>query len=1198
AVEGETFTAGIAAEICGLDERVLVRRLSREVEKQHRLVDAEGLAWRDGRRLARYRFRHQLFQQYLYQELADAERVCLHEAVGLKLEALAEDTRAQAAELAWHFDQAGRYEKALAYLLQAGDAARLLYATEEAVAHYKRALAILTERGDYEEAARVLMKLGLTYTNAFDFEGARQAYDESFALKGRGTASPAVKSQDRARQTLRIASLPVPNSLDLIVDGVADYGLFPGLVRVSSDLDIVPAAARSWEILNNGRTYLFHLREDIYWSDGRQVTAGDFVYAWRRTLDPEHGSPYAELLYDITGAADYHQGHKVRDGVLGFKALDDRTLKVELAEPVAFFLQLMGDPVANAVPRHVIEAYGEAWTDPENIVSSGPFRLHTRDEAMMAFIRDPGFCEQLEGNVERVEVHFNESHTDCLRQYAANEVDICPGILSDALDFREVMQQYTGEIWNGATLVTGYYVFDVSRPPFDDSRVRRAFAMATDRRQLATALGVEQDSPATGGFVPPGIFGHVPDIALPFDLDRARELLAEAGYPEGKGLPPLSAIVLPVEAQRFPKYALKCWEDELGVRITWREAAESEYFETIQSERPHIYNLAWSADYPDPDNFLRVAVHKETPWRHKKYESLISEARVLGDNSSRLELYRMAEEILVQEAPLVPYYYFGVRSMVKPWVKTPHNYIRPQWYKMIIEPHEEAGRLAEKPRIEPSSELKPVLRLGCLAGDLGSGLDPINPGYWNLGLFPGLVQLTSDLDVVPDVAQSWEIQDNGTTYLFHLREDVLWNDGVPVTAHDFVYAWRRMLDPYNGPIHSRLFDDIHGTADYHQGRLDSTDGLGFEALDDFTLEIKLRQPAAYFLQVLCNDVAAAVPRHVIERSGKQWAEPDHIATCGPYEVKSQDEELLVLHRSSSYHGRLEGNVKQIEYRSYPSLRQRLSAYSKDMLDVLGWVSPELCESSEFDPSFWEEYRSGPHYQNEIVCFDVEQPPFDDLRVRRAFVLAIDRRRIAEGFKPIHDTPATGGLVPSGLPGHVPDIGLPFDPDGARRSLAEAGYPGGRGFPSIRIILQQYNAHLLPEHLLLPWQDILGVNIDHEVVRWNDFHKVASQRRPQIELPGWTADYPDPDNFLRVCVNVVTKWRHQAYEALIAEARGSLDHGYRLELFRQAEEILVREAPIAPLVYLNYHVFVKPWVKHYVHDTIFKPQWDKVIIEPH
>ena len=696
-VEGETFIAEVVARVRAADEREMAGRLSGELDRKHHLVSAQGVLRRDSQRLSVYRFRHILFQRYLYNSLDSVERVHLHETVGTALEALyGEGAEEIAVQLARHFQEAGIAEKAVDYLSQAGDRARGLYAHDEAIDHYQQALALLKEQGEYERAARTLMKLGLTYHTAFDFRQARQAYEEGFALWQRAGEVQLAVPPPPAPHALRV-DWRDPPTLDPTMAGDKYSAhvicqLFSGLVEESPEMDVVPDVARSWEVSESGRKYVFHLWDDVRWSDGTPVTAGDFEYAWKRVLDPVTGSPNASLLYDIKGARAFHRGEGGVGG-LGVWALDEVTLVVELEGPTGYLLHLLAYNASYPVPRHVVEAHGEAWTKVENIVTNGPFRLEAWQQGeSMVLVRNPEYHGRFRGNVHRVELSLLADWSARLELYETDGLDILDLLGFPPLEVDRARQRHAGEYVSTPWLRTTYVGFDVSRPPFDDVRVRRAFALAVDRATLANVVLRGYHFPATGGFVPPGMPGYSAGIGLPYDPEQARQLLAEAGYPGGRDFPVVEALTPPVAfGHEINEYLQAQWRENLEVE-TAGETVEWATFFDRRSRRalPHIFLIGWSVDYPDPDSFLRASpIRRYTQWRNAAYDRLVEEARRVTDEEERMKLYGQADRILVEEAAIVPLTYLRAHLLVKPWVSkypTPATGRR-FWKDVIIEPH-------------------------------------------------------------------------------------------------------------------------------------------------------------------------------------------------------------------------------------------------------------------------------------------------------------------------------------------------------------------------------------------------------------------------------------------------------------------------------------------------------------------------------
>jgi ABC-type transport system substrate-binding protein/DNA-binding SARP family transcriptional activator len=599
-VEGEVFTIQVLARVCKSGERELAKQLSQYLERQYRLVKEEGHQIIGSRQLFQYRFQHFLFQQHLYKGLSTVERKLLHADIAQALEELYKENLDQIArQIAHHWLQAAELQKAIPYLQIAGDQARAVYANQEAVHFYQQALAILKERGEYEQVARTLMKLGLTYHNAFDFPQARRVYQEAFTFWRQAEVLFLHDSHrlPPAPHALRLlVSLLEPITLDVARQPRTFFvnicnALFSGLVQQGPQMEILPDIAYHWEVLDGGRTYIFHLRQDARWSDGEPVQASDFVAAWLRILEPRKFLHYAPtMLYDIRGARDFHLG-RAQTGDLGVKALDKATLLVELTAPCAYLLSIMSQVATFPIPAHQVARFGDAWSQPENLVTNGAFRLASwKHEEEMRLVRNPNYHGRFNGNVQEVQLSFVLPWAGGLEMYANGDLDVLEinNIKPEMLE--ATRQIYANEYHCLPSLGTFFIEFDTSRPPFNDGRVRRAFAHAIDRQTLASVILRNRSAPASGGFVPPGMPGHIPGIALPFDPPQARQLLAEAGYPNGRDFPEIF-LVSPSSAVRhsinlFLKDNL---ERILNVKINLQNREIYEFMKCEPNQKPHLF---------------------------------------------------------------------------------------------------------------------------------------------------------------------------------------------------------------------------------------------------------------------------------------------------------------------------------------------------------------------------------------------------------------------------------------------------------------------------------------------------------------------------------------------------------------------------------------------------------------------------------
>jgi oligopeptide transport system substrate-binding protein len=288
--------------------------------------------------------------------------------------------------------------------------------------------------------------------------------------------------------------------------------------------------------------------------------------------------------------------------------------------------------------------------------------------------------------VQQVDVSFlvEGQGYAALEMYEADRLDVFRLESIPLAEMDRVRQAHAGEWVLLPSLGTFFLVFDVTRAPFHDRRVRQAFAHALDRDLLVAVTLGGCYSPATGGIVPPGLPGHSAGIALRFDPERAQQLLAEAGYPGGEGFPAVHMLTWP-RLERHTEHVQAQWRDNLGVEIPFGALEWAQYIEKVQNDPPQLCWMGWIADYPDPDSFLRVALGLHSAWRNETYDGLVEQARRVTDQAKRMNLYREADRILVEEVPIVPLSYERLPLLVKPWVRRFAGWMA--WKDVIIEPH-------------------------------------------------------------------------------------------------------------------------------------------------------------------------------------------------------------------------------------------------------------------------------------------------------------------------------------------------------------------------------------------------------------------------------------------------------------------------------------------------------------------------------
>ena len=477
------------------------------------------------------------------------------------------------------------------------------------------------------------------------------------------------------RADLVIANGNEPESLDpAIVTAVPDMritkALFEGLARLDGKTGRpMPGLAERWELSSDGRVYTFYLRTNLAWSTGDPITSSDVLYSWLRALSPSTASDYAGQLFYIHNAEGFYTGKIKNSAEVGIRALDTHVFQVELDYPLAFFLDLCCYPTLAVVPRYAIEKYGDRWVTQLPLPSSGPYELVAwRLNDRIRLRKNRFYWDASNTHSELIEVLPTASPNTALNLYETGiadivwDKDLVPVELMDVLVKRP-------DFHNFSFLGTFFYRFNVTRKPLDDARVRQAFALATDKRQIVKKLTFGGEKVASH-FVPDGVANYQSPEGLGFEPSQARRLLAEAGFPGGKDFPRLQYMFFAAAgggAKIQGKIAVELqqmWRKELGVEIELRQI-ERKVFYSAQSRLDYDLSASsWVGDYNDANTFLDMYVgnsgNNRTGWRNPRYDALILEANQQTDLNHRADLFRQAEAILIgQEAPIVPVYFYA-----------------------------------------------------------------------------------------------------------------------------------------------------------------------------------------------------------------------------------------------------------------------------------------------------------------------------------------------------------------------------------------------------------------------------------------------------------------------------------------------------------------------------------------------------------
>jgi len=445
--------------------------------------------------------------------------------------------------------------------------------------------------------------------------------------------------------------------------------LFEGLVTLDPvTLEPRPGVAERWEFTADGRVYTFFLREDARWSDGTPLTAGDFLFSWRRFLAPETAAPYAYFLWSVVeGAEAYSKGLRGGETALGLAAPDARTFIVRLRAPCPFFLYLVAIYPLCPVDRRCIEEHGEKeWLKPEKIVSNGPFRVRERRiKDRIRLEKNLHYWDSQQVALDTIDALAVESPITALNLYLTGDVDwinVVPPIaiadLRERPDFSEALN-----------LGTNFLRFNTTCAPLEKKAVRRAIHLAIDRRELVDGVLKGDQTPATS-FVPPGIPGYKPACVAGCEPSAARVALARAGYSAGEGFPELRLLYSMGETNRdLAEVIAMQLRRHLGIRVHPASQERKVYFLSQSTLDYDIVLCSWVGDYLDPSNFLEVFAsgsgNNRTGWGSAGYDALLQSAASEMDTERRAGLLAEAETILLEALPITPLYYRTTTNMIK-----------------------------------------------------------------------------------------------------------------------------------------------------------------------------------------------------------------------------------------------------------------------------------------------------------------------------------------------------------------------------------------------------------------------------------------------------------------------------------------------------------------------------------------------------
>ena len=477
-----------------------------------------------------------------------------------------------------------------------------------------------------------------------------------------------------------------PRGLDPhIVTGVTEFSIMSSLIEglVAPDpIDVnvkpVPGVAENWEISEDEQVYTFHLRKDAVWSNGDAVTAGDFVFSFKRILSPALGSEYAYMLFCMKNGEAYNKGTIIDFDRTGARAVDDHTLEITLESPTKYFLSLINHHSWYPVHPPTILKHGRIdqritrWTEPGNYVGNGAFVLTTwQPNKKIVVEKSKTYWDRDTGRLREIHFYPIGDHKVEERSFRAGQLHVTETMPLDRI--RHYQEKAPELLRLDPYLGVYYYLFNVTHPPLDDVRVRKALAMAVDREKIVKYVTKGGEDPAYC-FTPPNTAGYTARAGLEADPEKAGQLLAEAGYPNGSGFPKLRLLYNTSDAhQRVAEVIHQMWKKTLNIEIELVNTEWKVYLTLRREGKYDISRAGWIGDYIDPNTFLDMWItgrgNNHAGWSNKEYDELLARAASTLDESERYDVFQKAEQILIDEMPVLPIYFYRSKTLVQPSVR-------------------------------------------------------------------------------------------------------------------------------------------------------------------------------------------------------------------------------------------------------------------------------------------------------------------------------------------------------------------------------------------------------------------------------------------------------------------------------------------------------------------------------------------------
>jgi ABC-type transport system substrate-binding protein len=1068
------------------------------------------------------------------------------------------------------FEREKQFGQAARSLLMAAEMAWEGRRVEETRRSVERGIEVARGLDDTDTLVR-LLSLGATVANLrSDYETAREYLDEAERLR------PDLKKREwevpvGGRLVVALSN-PIGTSDPAEVKTMEEEEIFANvyerLLINDEQGSLLPFLAESWESLDGGWTFRITLRPDVKFSDGKPVTMTDVkrsferaILAGRKQLPAVYGS--------IRGVANF-LGEPVRsrdavvektDEVEGIVVRSDYVMDVQLNEPLPIFPSLLTDLCAG-ITR-------EINGDAPGLIGTGPFRVASLDEGTVVLERSDQYWGATKPALDAIEFRTMLKPAEIGAGFRSGDLDLVRGLLPE--DLERVLRDHRMR----AGLVelphksTCFVLFNSSGPLARYPELRRVLAGTTRTQDLVWRTLGRFAQPATG-LIPPGMLGHDPGRkGQHVSRDQAFELLKQAGL---TGRIRIKGAVHPAMRERgnFMSNLFDMWSD-LGVEVILERLTGDSYLAAwSDNDGLDFVIIVWMADYPDPDNFTHRLFHSRSGILRKWFSSIdadliIDEARVAGQPGVRETLYRKFENLIMEQAALIPLFHQNDYRLANPKVKglklcssAPYvNYAKLGKAEMapaaVAQRHASGGIVHVATGVGSVKALDPTMITTTEQAEVA----PI--------VFETLTRVIEGARVVPWLAQEFNAEEGGKRYRFKLREDVRFHDGRRLTARDVRYSFERFLQNDESLNRTHLAP-IKGARDLMAGRAGDLEGFRIISASEFTID--LESPLAFFLVLLTNPSTAIVPEGS-DSFGGSWR--DGCVGTGPFRVvQFVPGQRLELERNPEYWREGYPKSEGLVFTFGLSSAEIVSEFRAGRVSLAGNLTPHDIESLRHDSGFAAGYHEAPRLATTYVAVNALRGPLADLSLRKRLAFAIDGPTIVRRAFGKHIVPAQG-LIPPGL--------LGYDPSRAPALMPMTTFSDPVELQMIVSATYASRNSVLLDELVDAWRKA-GLVIKVEALPVGEFEQHHRDAEADLLLSTWVADYPDTDSFAfgmlhseegrlgKLCGS-------KEIDRLIERGRVETDPAARHFIYWHIEEIVARDALVLPLFHPPNYRFGRP-----------------------